>query len=90
MLGHVRHATVDDLEHVEALLAELRTFPELRERKPGSFSRGSRAFLHFHWDAGDLYADVRLDTAFERVKVSTATEQADLVSRVRDALRPTG
>jgi hypothetical protein len=59
----VRHATQEDLDQVEALLLELRQLPQLRERKRGYFSRGSHAFLHFHEDAGDLYVDVRLDSA---------------------------
>ena len=46
---------------------ELRKLPQLRERKRGYFSRGTRAFLHFHQDAGNLYVDVRLDSAFQRV-----------------------
>jgi len=53
----VRHASQTDLGRLEALLAELRKHPELRERKPGYFSRRSRAFLHFHEDAGYLYVD---------------------------------
>ena len=73
---------------MEALLAELRTFSGLRERKRGHFSRGSRAFLHFHEDAGDLYADVRLDVDFERMKVTSPSEQAAFLSRVREALEP--
>jgi N-acetylglutamate synthase-like GNAT family acetyltransferase len=83
----VRHATEEDLDRVEELLAELRTFAQLRERKRGSFSRGSRAFLHFHEDAGDIYADVRLGGAFQRMKVTSRSEQAGLVSQVRGALR---
>jgi hypothetical protein len=86
---HVRHATDDDLDHLEALLAELRGLPQLRERKRGSFSRGPRAFLHFHEDAGEFYVDVRLDTAFERMKVTSAAGQADFLARVRTALKPT-
>jgi hypothetical protein len=82
----VRHATQTDLDRLEALLAELRRLPQLRERKPGSFSRASRAFLHFHEDAGDLYADVRLDTEFQRMKVTSASGQAELLARVREAL----
>jgi hypothetical protein len=85
----VRHATQEDLDHVEALLAELRKLPQLRERKRGYFSRGSRAFLHFHEDAGALYADVRLDSAFQRMRVTSPGEQADLLSKVRGALQPT-
>jgi len=71
---------------VEALLVELRKLRQLKERKRGYFSRGSRAFLHFHEDAGDLYVDVRLDSAFQRIKVTSHDEQADLLSYVREAL----
>jgi hypothetical protein len=80
----VRHATAEDLDRLEALLAQLRELPQLRERKRGYFSRGARAFLHFHEDAGDLYVDVRLGDAFERMRVTSAAEQADFVSRVRE------
>src|ERR1700722_9059404 len=79
----MRHATEADLDAVEALLVELRRLPELRERRRGSFSRGSRAFLYFHEDAGEFYVDVRLDGAFRRAKVTTADEQADLLAQVR-------
>jgi hypothetical protein len=73
---------------MEALLVELRGLSQLRERKRGYFSRGSRAFLHFHEDAGDLYVDVRLASKFERMKVTSRSEQADFLSRVREALQP--
>jgi hypothetical protein len=82
----VRYATPEDLDRLEALLAQLRRLPQLRERKPGCFSRGSRAFLHFHEDAGYLYVDVKLDSEFERIKVTSRSEQADFLSRVREAL----
>jgi hypothetical protein len=85
----VRHATREDLDQVEALLDELRKLPELRERKRGSFSRGSRAFLHFHADEGDFYVDVRLDGAFRRARVTGGDDQADLLSRVRRELQST-
>jgi hypothetical protein len=84
---HVRHATDDDLDHIEALLAELRGIPQLRERKRGSFSRGPRAFVHFHEDGGEFYVDVRLESAFERMKVTSAAEQAEFLARVRRALK---
>lgn len=82
----MRHATQQDLDRLEALLTELRRLPQLRERNRGSFSRGSRAFLHFHEDAGDLYVDVKLDARFQRMKVTSDREQADFLSRVREAL----
>lgn len=84
----MRHATAEDLDRLEPLLAELRAFPQLRERKRGSFSRGSRAFLHFHEDAGDLYVDVRLDSTFRRMNVTSQADQADFLAQVRTAVQP--
>ena len=83
ILGNVRHANEQDLDRLEALLVELRQLPQLRERKRGSFSRGSKAFLHFHEDAGELYADVRLGAGFQRMRVTERAEQVALVSAIR-------
>jgi hypothetical protein len=82
----VRHATDTDLDQIEALLTALRGIPQLRERKRGYFSRGSRAFVHFHEDAGEFYVDVRLGTAFERMKVTSHGEQTSFLTQVRRAL----
>jgi hypothetical protein len=82
----VRHATPDDLGQAGAVLDALRAQPGLRERNPGYFSRGSRAFLHFHADGDELYADVRLGTAFERLRVTTPEEQSEFLCRVRRSL----
>jgi hypothetical protein len=79
----VRHANDEDLDRLEELLVKLRALPQLRERKRGSLSRGSRAFLHFHEDAGDLYVDVRLHDAFLRMRVTSLDEQADFLAQVR-------
>jgi hypothetical protein len=68
---------------------ELRKVTQLRERKRGYFSQGSHAFLHFHEDSGDFFVDVKLGTAFERARVTSREEQADLLSRVQSALRST-
>jgi hypothetical protein len=83
----VRHATQEDLDRLEAVLVELRRLPQLRERKRGYFSRESRAFLHFHEDAGDLYVDVKLDSRFQRVKITSPSDQAQFLSQVREALQ---
>jgi hypothetical protein len=82
----MRHATPEDLNRLEALLEKLRTFPRLRERKRGSFSCGSRALLHFHEDAGDLYADVKIDGEFRRMRVTNRQDQAALLKCVREEL----
>lgn len=82
----MRHATADDLDRLEPLLAELRKLPGLRERKRGYFSRETRAFLHFHEDAGDFYADVKLGSKFQRVRVTSHGDQAEFLAQVRGAL----
>ena len=82
----MRHATQDDLDRLEPLLARLRKLPGLRERKRGYFSRGSRAFLHFHEDAGDFYVDVKLGGKFQRMRVTSHDEQAEFLARVQGVL----
>ena len=82
----MRHATQDDLDRLEPLLARLRKLPGLRERKRGYFSRESRAFLHFHEDAGDFYVDVKLDGKFQRMRVTSHDEQAEFLARVQGVL----
>jgi hypothetical protein len=82
----LRHATDHDLDRLEHLLQALRAVPGLHERKRGYFSRGSRAFVHFHADDSTLYADVRLTDAFQRVQVTTHEEQATFLAQVHDAL----
>jgi hypothetical protein len=86
----VRHATQEDLDQLAALLWELRKLPQLRERRRGYFSRGDRAFLHFHEDAGDYYVDVKLDSKFQRMKVTSCIDQAHFLTRVREALGSNG
>jgi len=88
----VRHITPARLHTIDELLAELRTIDGLTERKPGVFYRGSRAWLHFHEDGDDVYADVReaSNADFERRRVTTKTEQRGLVRAVRQAVAPSG
>ena len=83
----MRHATPDDLVELEDLLASLRALDGLFEKKPGTFYRRSRAFLHFHADPGGLYADVRLEgDDFERRPVHTRGQRNGLLRDVRAAL----
>jgi len=89
MLGDVRHAGEDALDRLEPMLTELRAVPELREKKRGTFYRGSRAFIHFHEDPTGLFADVRFREDFERFDVTTVAEQKKLVRDVHSALRVT-
>jgi hypothetical protein len=79
----MKHAGPSALDQLDGLLDELRDLPGLREKGRGVFYRGSRAFLHFHEDPSGLFADVRLDGDFERMRVTTAEEQGLLLRRIR-------
>ena len=78
----MRHARSEALDELEPLLAQLRQVPGLVERTRGVFYRRSKAFLHFHEDPSGPHADVRLDAEFERLRVQTAGERAQLLALV--------
>jgi hypothetical protein len=82
----MRHAGDDVLDRLEPMLTALRAFPELREKKRGTFSRGSKAFIHFHEDPAGLFADVRLGDDFERFDVTTTARQKRLLRKIRSVL----
>jgi len=86
----MRHVNEADLDRLEPFLRKLRGLPQLRERKRGTFTFKSRAFLHFHADGDDLLADVRLYDDFERHFASTATQQTALLKLIKDAVKPVG
>ena len=44
--------------------------------------------MHFHDDPSGLYTDIRLGDSFERHRVETADERAQLIEVVRTALEP--
>ena len=83
----MRHARDPDLDRIEPLLAQLRAIDGLTESSRGVFYRRSKAFLHFHADGDDTYADVRIDSdEFERTRATTKAEQRALVAAVKRAL----
>lgn len=85
----MKRASAATLAQLEPLLLRLRTLPGLVERKPGIFYRQAAAFLHFHEDPDGLFADVKLGgEGFERLPVSSATEQAALWQALNAAWRP--
>lgn len=83
----MKHASPSSLDRIEPLLENLRQENGLKEKKRGVFYRRSRAFLHFHEDAGEIYADVRLEGPdFDRFRCCTPDEQRDLLQRIRACL----
>jgi hypothetical protein len=82
----MRHAGPATLARIPELLEELRARGVLRETRPGVFTLKSRAFLHFHDDPSGVFADVRLADDFVRLRVSTASEQSDLLAQIDECL----
>lgn len=82
----MRHAGPATLDRIATLLDALRARPALREKRPGVFHLKSRAFLHFHDDPSGVYADVQLADEFVRMRVSSPSEQSDLLERIDDCL----
>lgn len=71
----MRHATPAALDRIDGLLESLRTLEILREKKRGTFYRGSSAFLHFHEDPAGIFADVKLaGSEFTRLRATTGAE----------------
>jgi hypothetical protein len=84
----MRHARDADLDGIEALLAQVRTLPGLKEKKRGVFYWKSRGFLHFHEDPKGMFADLsggagRMDV---RIDVTEAAGQAALMEAARRLL----
>ena len=82
----MKHAGPETIARLAPLLAELRNLAPLREPKPGTFYRGSSAFLHFHEDADGDFADLKVDGDWERSRVVSVRERATLLRRVRALL----
>lgn len=75
----MKHAGKEALERAKSFLGEIRKMPGLKEKKPGIFYKGSRAFLHLHEDRDDLFADVRLADKWERTKINSVKESRELI-----------
>lgn len=83
----MKHASQETIASLAPLLEEIRALPGLKEKKTGIFYRKSRAFLHFHEDGDQIYADVRLqDPDFQRFPVTTEEDQTVFLTTVRDSL----
>lgn len=82
----MKHATKETLKSIAPLLRSLSAHDELRERAPGTFYVKSNAFLHFHEDPAGIFADVKVDGAWQRVPVNSKREQEHLLWLVAEKL----
>jgi hypothetical protein len=76
-----------DLDRLDSLLTQLRTIGQLHERRRGTFTRGSAAFLHFHAFSSGLAADLKADGRWLRYSVERSGDRRILLRDVRRVLR---
>ena len=83
----MKHASQETIQLIEPLLKDIRLMPGLVEKKPGVYYYKSRAFLHFHEEDSDTFADVRLvEPEFQRLPCTTENQQKQLVVKIRNCL----
>jgi hypothetical protein len=83
----MRHAREAALDTIENLLAEIRGHQSLIERKRGTFYKKSAGFVHFHEDPAGMFADLKVDGEWQRLRVTTRLEQRRFLSMVSSALK---
>ncbi len=54
----MKHASQNELEDLYDLISRVRTIPGIKERTLYHFYFKNKGILHFHSDAGSIYADV--------------------------------
>ena len=84
-MKHAGSATINTLND---LLDQIRAEKVLKEKKPGVFYLKSTAFLHFHEDVSGLFADLRVNDAWQRFPVTAQPEQALFIEKFRELMNP--
>lgn len=82
----MKHATKAALSKIEPLLQSIRQYASLKERTHGVFYFKGQAFLHFHEDPAGLFADLRIDSDFQRLPVNSQIEKKALLSKIKEAI----
>ena len=83
----MKHAGPKALDRIEPLLKQLRGHAGLKEKSRGCFYLRGRSFLHFHEHGEDeIWADIGLGAAFERLAAMTAAQHKLILKRAARAL----
>ncbi|GAA5266034.1 hypothetical protein ACOSOMT5_P2461 [Acidiphilium sp. MT5] len=81
----MKHAGPAALNELRDLITAIQS-RGLNERSPGAFYRRGKAWLHFHEDKAGLFADLRVNSDWERFRVSTPDERATFLALVDQTL----
>ncbi len=84
----MKHASQKTIQLIEPMLKDIRSIPGLVEKKSGIYYYKSRAFLHFHEEDSNTFADVRLvEPEFQRLPCTTENQQKQLIVKIRKCLK---
>jgi hypothetical protein len=84
----MKHAGPDALDQLEPILEEIRRLDGLKEKKRGSFYRGSSGFLHFHEDPAGFFADLKVDgNDYLRCPINSNTQTRTFLRRADASLK---
>jgi hypothetical protein len=77
----VARAEADALQKLLPVLRQLREIKGVQETKPGVFQVRRDAFIHFHDEAGALFAELKKPggAGFDRYPLETAAQQRKLI-----------
>jgi hypothetical protein len=75
----MKHAGPEALDELAELIVAIRA-RGLKEPRSGAFYRKGKAWLHFHEDKAGLFADIRLGTDWQRLRVSEPRERSALLA----------
>ncbi len=78
-------ADPEALRVLQPLLRQLREIKGVKETQPGTFYARRDAFIHFHFEGGVLYADLKRPggSGFDRFPLATPAEQRKLVDEAK-------
>ena len=78
-------ADAEALKTLVPLLRQLREIKGVKEKTPGIFYGRNDAFVHFHDEAGVLFADLKKagGSGFDRYPLATPAEQRKLADDAR-------
>jgi hypothetical protein len=82
----MKHAGQDALDSLDDLLIKIRQHQGLKEKKRGIFYWKSNAFLHFHEEDDQRFADLRIGSDWVRFPVNSPVEQEVLLSQIAAVL----
>lgn len=80
----MKRASMESLQ-AAGLLEALRAM-DLNEPSPGAFYKGRTPVVHFHEEAGVVYADIKLGAEWRRLSVSSESNRKQLLKTIGDLL----